>query len=479
MLHKIRKQTLLLTVHNKDTVFTWQHQVTALYWNKIIPALEKLFDSYSSSDMVIYIDRLEIDLGKIKATDLDNDHYITLLLEKLTAALAALQVRETPRKTLPEHSFDQWCYYMEHGALPWNAARPNAQWYQQVLQTLATSHTAISLLRKQATENRDYLLRILLQHTQEFITQLLAIITARKQNSWTPLITQLYDAYRLLQPSGAASLNRRAFEQSCWYTLLLEAVKDPAVSDPMLISSLLAQQPVFTTQMQELLTICHHNNWQELLSAAVSLNAQHLALLQKEKPAAPFGEDALPAQETAAPEDEATDAPANGNTFYVVNAGIILLHHWLLPMFTQLEWTADGKKFINASAQKKAIMLLHYMATGETEAEEFELMLPKLLCGWPLKKPLDTKLAPTAAAVEEAEGLIENAISYWKALKNISADGLREGFLQRPGRLITGTDKHQLQMEPDTIDILLDRLPWNISIIKLKWMKIPLHVQWR
>lgn len=479
MLHKIRKQTLLLTVHNKDTVFTWQHQVTALYWKKIIPALEKLFDSYSSEDMVMYIDRLEIDLGKIKAADLDNDHYITLLLEKLTTALAALQVKETPRKTLPEHSFDQWCYYMEHGALPWNAARPGGQWYQQVLQTLATSHTAITQLRRQAMNNRDYLLRILLQHTPEFITRLLAVITARKQNNWAPLIQQLYDACRLLQLTGNAPLNRRVFEQSCWYTLLREVIKDPAVSEQVLTGSLLVQQPVFITQIQQLLKICRNNNWNELLSAAVSFNAQQLTLLQKEKPAAPFDDDALPAQETDTPEEEAPDAPAGAHTFYVVNAGIILLHHWLPPLFTQLEWTTDGKKFVNAACRKKAIMLLHYIATGETEAEEFELMLPKLLCGWPLKKPLDTKLAPTDVAIEEAEGLIENAISYWKALKNISADGLREGFLQRPGRLITGTDKHQLQMEADTIDILLDRLPWNISIIKLKWMKIPLHVQWR
>lgn len=368
---------------------------------------------------------------------------------------------------------------MEHGALPWNAARPDALWYQQVLETLATSHTAITLLRRQVMDNRDYLLRILLQHTQEFIAQLLTIITARKQNNWALLIQQLYDAHRLLQPAGNTPLSRRTFEQSCWHTLLLEAVKDPAAAEPVLISSLLVQQPVVVTEMQALLRVCRNNGWNELLSAAISFNAEHSTQLQKEIPAALSDEDAPQAEGTDAPEEETPGTPAGANTFYVVNAGIILLHHWLTPMFTQLEWTTDGKKFVNAACQKKAIMLLHYMATGETEAEEFELMLPKLLCGWPLKRPLDTKLAPAAAAIEEAEGLIENAISYWKALKNISADGLREGFLQRPGRLITGTDKHQLQMEPDTIDILLDRLPWNISIIKLKWMKIPLHVQWR
>lgn len=478
MLHKIRKQTLLLTVHNKDTVFTWQHQVTALYWNKIIPALEKLFDSYSSGDTVIYIDRLEIDLGKIKAADLNNDHYVALLLEKMTAALATLHVKETPRKSLPEHAFDQWCYYMEHGTLPWNASRPDEVWYQQVLQVLATSHQAITSLRQQLLNNRDYLPRILMQHSPEFITQLLAIITARKQTSWPPVMHQLYDAYRLLQLAHSDGMNRRAFEQACWHSLLLLAAQDPTVSESAQMNQLLIQQPVFVTQLQELITVCRNNGWDKVLAAATSLNIQQAAALPKEPVAVPLTNEPLSKPETDMPEEEISATTTGAKTFYVVNAGIILLHHWLQPLFRQLEWT-DGKQFLNAACKQQAIMLLHYMATGQTEADEFEVVLPKLLCGWPLKRPLDTKLPPTTEAMEEADGLMENAISHWKALKNISADGLREGFLQRPGRLITGTDKHQLQMESDTIDILLDRLPWNISIIKLKWMKIPLHVQWR
>ncbi len=124
---------------------------------------------------------------------------MALLLEKMTAALATLQVKETPRKSLPEHAFDQWCYYMEHGTLPWNTSRPDEVWYQQVLQVLATSHQAITTLRRQLLNNREYLPRILMQHSPEFITQLLAIITAKKQTSWTPVMHQLYDAYRLLQ----------------------------------------------------------------------------------------------------------------------------------------------------------------------------------------------------------------------------------------------------------------------------------------
>jgi len=35
-----------------------------------------------------------------------------------------------------------------------------------------------------------------------------------------------------------------------------------------------------------------------------------------------------------------------------------------------------------------------------------------------------------------------------------------------------------LYIEEKTIDILLDKLPWNLSIIKLKWMDEILTVHW-
>ncbi|SEW51377.1 hypothetical protein SAMN04488122_4220 [Chitinophaga arvensicola] len=478
MLHRIRKQTLLLTVHNKETVFTWQHQVTDLYWKKIIPALEQLFDSISTEDVVIYIDRLEIDLGKIEARDLENDQYVALLVAKVSEALFLLKIKGPSFKSLPEHAFDQWCYYMEQGALPWNAGRPDTAWYQQVLQTLATSYGAIAYLKKQLITSPDYLRRIVFQHPRAFLAQLLGTITAKNQVHWELLIQQLYEASGSLIFAKESLLTEGAFEQDCWQSLLLQAAEDPASSEVVFLHRLLiTTAPVLLTDMDALQTLCGRKDWQKLRGVVSDYITTHPSALQKKVTTVTDIPEVLP-NEKAIAETELQADTTEKNTFYVMHAGIILLHHWLSPLFRQLEWT-DGKQFINAAARQKAILLLHYMATGQTEAEEFEIVLPKLLCGWPLKQPLDTRLTPDPAAMEEADGLLENAIQHWKILKNTSVDGLREGFLQRSGKLTMGEDKHQLQMESGVIDMLLDHLPWNISIIKLNWMKIPLHVQWR
>ncbi|MFK8186367.1 MAG: contractile injection system tape measure protein, partial [Phormidesmis sp.] len=136
-----------------------------------------------------------------------------------------------------------------------------------------------------------------------------------------------------------------------------------------------------------------------------------------------------------------------------------------------------ANEFRNEYAQQQAIALLHYLATGQTNAPEYDLVLPKLLCGWPLNEPVASDLQLPSSAFAEGEKLLEAVINYWDALKNTTADGLREGFIQRQGKL-TYTDDWKLRVEQQAIDILLSRLPWGISMVKLPWMPTVLVVEW-
>ena len=60
-----------------------------------------------------------------------------------------------------------------------------------------------------------------------------------------------------------------------------------------------------------------------------------------------------------------------------------------------------------------------------------------------------------------------------------SKNKILKGFLQRSGKLFSKDDKLYLQVEQSAIDILLDHLPWNLSVIKLPWMPDILRVEWR
>jgi hypothetical protein len=171
------------------------------------------------------------------------------------------------------------------------------------------------------------------------------------------------------------------------------------------------------------------------------------------------------------PQQEHSEA-AEG--IYINNAGLVLLHPFLPKFFENLSLTA-GKKLQQV---ERALCLLHFLATGQDTAPEYELVLPKILCNVPLLFPVETHTALSAAEKEEALALLSAVIRHWNALRNTSPDGLRGTFFVRAGKISLRENDWLLQVEPQTWDILLEQLPWGIGMIKLPWMDRLLHVEW-
>ena len=119
------------------------------------------------------------------------------------------------------------------------------------------------------------------------------------------------------------------------------------------------------------------------------------------------------------------------------------------------------------------------MITGQTIAPEYEMILSKIFCNIPLESPVESDMALTNAEKTEAEALLEAVIQHWDALRNTSIDALRGTFLLRLGKLSLRDDGDWLlQVESKTVDILLNQLPWGISMIQLPWMQRMLWVEW-
>ncbi len=66
----------------------------------------------------------------------------------------------------------------------------------------------------------------------------------------------------------------------------------------------------------------------------------------------------------------------------------------------------------------------------------------------------------------------------WEAIEGTSLDGLRETFLQREGRLERRPDGWHLRVQRQPVDVLVDQLPWSISVVYHRWMDWPVFVEW-
>ena len=169
--------------------------------------------------------------------------------------------------------------------------------------------------------------------------------------------------------------------------------------------------------------------------------------------------------------------PPIGSEYYIQNAGVVLLNPFFVNLFRTLK-LIEGKDFIDEIARTKAIHMVQFLATGNSNLPEYELILPKFLCSLPFEFPLEREIKITKKEKTEADKLLKAALDHWGALGDVSPDSLREGFLQREGKLEKRAIGWYLLVEQKTIDILLDKLPWGFSMIKLPWMKDILRVEW-
>ena len=162
---------------------------------------------------------------------------------------------------------------------------------------------------------------------------------------------------------------------------------------------------------------------------------------------------------------------------YLQNAGLVIIWPFLTQLFEALKLT-EKKRFTSEEKQFRAVHLLQYLATGAEGGNEHLLPLNKLLCGLSLEEPVPKQLALPEVEKESAEDLIKAAIDHWPMMKNTSVEGFREAFLIREGKLSRSSNGWLLQVEQRSYDIIMDKLPWALSLVKLPWMPEVLFVEW-
>lgn len=160
---------------------------------------------------------------------------------------------------------------------------------------------------------------------------------------------------------------------------------------------------------------------------------------------------------------------------YVENAGLILLHPFLKMLFQNCN-LLDEKNHVNN--KELAVHILHYAATKQEHDYEYTMLFEKFLCGLPLEFPIKREVNIEDYQKNHVEELLTAVVGHWSALKNSSTDILRTEFLQREGKLDLLDANPKLTIEKKTQDILLDKIPWNISIVKITWIEKIMYTEW-
>jgi len=475
MQHIIKKQVIDLTLYKKKDAFQIQHLISEHYWREVVPVIEKAFDAASSSNEIISIDTLEIDLGFITIKDIEKGQLQIEVAKKISEQLNIeinnlSSKQKTSKQAIILNVAGQWMFYMEHGYLPWNVIKINTSWYQDVLEAFATNAIMIGRLRL-LIKNKYVVRRIIFQHDEKFLQSLIETLTAEKQEALAGIINEITELLYFIyyKTSDISSFEKKELKQKIWQqTLELIASKESKLSPEKIAFMLLRENSISKETIENLPGSFLFN---ERLTADV--------LKQIKKAPADEKQNEFKEKKSVNKEIENSDViKIAEDGIFVQYAGLVLLHPFLKVFFKNLSLVSETG-FVDVVSHQKALYLLNYFATGNTKPEEHELVIPKILCAWSIEEPVDNNIELMPGELAEADNLLAEVIQQWEVLKGTSINGLREEFLQRNGKFYTKNENLYLQVESNSIDILLDYLPWSLNIINLPWMSNVLRIEWR
>ncbi|MEZ0128446.1 contractile injection system tape measure protein [Flavobacterium sp. LBUM151] len=167
--------------------------------------------------------------------------------------------------------------------------------------------------------------------------------------------------------------------------------------------------------------------------------------------------------------------PEIPSNHYINNAGLILIHPFLKQLF-------ENCKLLNKdntiNDPEMAAHLLHYIATAKEQDYEHEMVFEKLLCNIPVNQTINRNITLSEEIKNHANEMLRAVLDNWEVMKNSSVALLQNEYLQRPGKIIFTGDNPKILVERKTQDILLDKIPWNLGIVKLAWKNKVIFVDW-
>ncbi len=474
--HIIRNQVVEVEFesHNgiRDT-FEFNEHLSDVCRNKLLPAIERLFDAKSRDNKIISIDSLQIDAGILEKEDWENrfvDETINRLEEYLDNLLAGKDSGEGDQsargegaRVLDEENDSQVIlHYLKHGVLPWNSSIKSQSELTSLLVDLINDDAGfLRELRSLVILNKSVFDRVVMQFSAEAIIKVLA------DDSYSAEITELYSSwshiFEILQISAPEQKNN-------FFTALRTIVNEE-----------------YRKSLTELISVAIPNSFgkgkRELLDG-IARRKEKYGFTEREESILKLvlkgnAKKEISKKDQGKKNNDSNEEPAffEQNPVYISNSGLVLLHPFLSRLFANIGYTKKDE-WVSEQLHQRSLVLCQYLVSGNEEYAEFELLLNKILTGYPVDESLPSEIILSDFEKNEAEDLLKSVIKHWSALKNTSVQGLQQTFLQREGKMVRADIEWLLQVEQKTFDILLEKIPWGFSTIKTPWMEDILSVEW-
>ncbi|RZJ49756.1 MAG: hypothetical protein EOO19_04730 [Chryseobacterium sp.] len=502
--HIIQKVFVEIAVNNKEKAFSIKENINSFLSIEVFPKIEKYLNDVEDKldHHTLQIPRLELNLD-VKNSSLNSelkDKIAQLFKEELLEIAKPIEVSnqktDSDSKAYlidnQEKMIQTFIYFLEKGNMPWwNSDRKEiALLDPPVFNVLILNNNfqkrISSILSKTNVQER-----IINQLSNDQIVQLCLSILKNKElilKSKELKINLETDAVYLI-----SKLNHT--ERQIIWRLVLNVVSQYLTSSNIDLREYLLQQIVKTESFSG--GFSHEKKIPQNLKTLVKIfpfikedeifekiknkvmNHQESAKTSIET----IGQKHVIIDENLSKNDDEKHLNLNddhqlslNDGHYVQNAGLILIHPFIKTLFEHCDLiNLKTKQLIDPEL---CAHLLHYIATGKTNAPEYEMVFEKFLCNIPMNHTINRHIKLSRKHQIQAKNVIESAQQNWNPMKKSSVELLRNEFFQRSGKLVATDHDYTLTVEQKTQDILLEKLAWGLGLVKLPWQEKFIFVNW-
>ncbi|WEK71328.1 MAG: contractile injection system tape measure protein [Candidatus Chryseobacterium colombiense] len=478
--HIIQKVFVEIAVNNKEKAMSIKEDINSFLSVDVFPQIEKYINAleYKLEGHTLQIPRLELDLN-VKSSSLNvelKDKIVQLFEEKLSEMIKPIEIlnqeAENDSKAYwisnQEKMVRTFIYFLEKGHMPWwNSEKKGFSFlepeiFDVMIQSDNFEKSIISVLPKHEVQNR-----MINQLSNEQIAQICLTILKSKELKIS------------LEPniiSYIAKLNHK--NRLIIWSLVLNVISEYLISPKSHLQEYIVQQISkidaadslqIKTNRQNLKTVIKIFPFIEEIEILESIKKDVFKNQEKE-------ENSVETIDDHEPETTFDDLGFKEDGHYIQNAGLIILHPFLKTFFEHCDLIHP--KTQQLTDPELCAHLLHYIATGKTNAPEYDMIFEKFLCNIPMNQSINRHIKLSRKHKTQVKNLIESVQQNWKPMKKSSGALLQNEFFQRSGKLVVTDHDYTLTVERKTQDILLDKLAWGISFVKLPWKEKFMFVNW-
>jgi len=413
--HLIQKQFLEIEFDNPEDALGLQNMVADVFYTRIQPRIEELFEELFGKEYFISIDQLKINCGTLNLKNWEHELAESavkmLKIELIQLNKTKIQFEEVES----DLALDDFIFFLENGFFPWNA-RYNSL---NSLENNIRINAEFLLRLNKSIQGSRAVERLVNQFSEKFICEIMVMEAINNS----------------VQPDYIFQMRQKFIGLGKVKNKIDQAILQFLTGIPGLVEK--------------------SNNFQVEKAIAEIINLNSETTIDEKK-------------------QELTES---NSTIYINNAGLVIFHPYISTLFEHLKVTFDNQWY-DESSKYLAVGILEFLALGNDKLEEFNLPLNKILCGMKPEVIINLPGEIDETIRKECEDFLEQVIQHWKALKNTGKDGIREAFIQRRGSLTRINNGWLLKVETKSMDILLNQLPWSIGLVKFPWMDEILFVEW-